>query len=73
MDFKDTELFKLYVILFFKNIIGSMFHFFMPVFLFVNGFSFMYIGIFLMFSSLTMIGCLFFMGGDFYKFKTNPQ
>ena len=51
MDFKDTELFKVYLILFFKNIVGSMFHIFTPVYLYVNGFPILNIGLFFIMSS----------------------
>ncbi|MBU0530748.1 MAG: hypothetical protein ABIH52_03095 [Candidatus Aenigmatarchaeota archaeon] len=70
MDFKDTQLFRMYIILFFKDIAGSMFYIFTPVFLFINGFSFLHIGLFFIFMSLTSVGSVFFLGGGFLKIKT---
>jgi len=72
MDFKDTELFKVYLILFFKNVAGSIFHLFSAVYLFVNGFSFLEIGGFYIFMSLTMIGSVFLMGTGKLRLKTKP-
>jgi len=67
MDFKDTELFKVYVVLFFKNIAGSMIHLFSPVYLYVLGFPIAQIGVFLIFMSLATIGFLFLMGSKIVR------
>lgn len=56
--------------LFFKNVAGSMFHLFTPVFLFVNGFSFLQIGLFFIFSSVVTIISLLVLSQGVFKIRT---
>lgn len=70
MDFKDSQLFRVYLMLFFKNVAGSMFHLFTPVFLFVNGFSFLQIGLFFIFSSVVTIISLLVLSQGVFKIRT---